>query len=152
MRKIRLFIGVLVISSLGLGGCLSQTSQSPEAVPSEPAAENISVADADSKAQAAVDYLQEQVPEISNYASLINQYNQENATDNKLVIYVNGVPEPTSSDIYRNNYFNIYVGEDLGTHTSRFATFLVRQDLQEILVDDVLTGQYITLAEWRQQQ
>ena len=114
-------------------------------------ADNTAVEDADAQGQAAVDYLLAQVPEIEEFRQMIQSFNADNNTANALVIYLNGEPDPTSSDIYRNHYYDIYVGEDLGSHTSRYATFLVSQDLQEILVEDPASGDYLSLEDWRRQ-
>lgn len=43
----------------------------------------------------------------------------------------------------------VYVGENHDDHTVRWNTFLVGKNLSEILVDDPLTGNYISLHEWR---
>jgi len=150
MRKIFLS-GLMFLMTVGmLTGCFN-SGEIEEISSDNPVAENIALDEADAKGQQAVDYLLAEVGEIAEFGQMIEDNNRENGTDNKLIIYINGEPDPLSSDSYRAFYYDIYVGEDLGSHTSRYATFLVQQDLQEILVDDPISGEYISLADWRNQ-
>ncbi len=150
MRK--MFLGGLIaLMTLGmLTGCFS-SGEVEDAGSEAPVAENIAIEEADDKGQQAVEFLLAEVGEIAAFEQMIEDNNLENGTDNKLVIYINGEPDPLSSDSYQAFYYDIYVGEDLGSHTSRYATFLVQQDFEEILVDDPVTGEYISLADWRSQ-
>lgn len=96
-------------------------------------------------------YLMAQVPEIAAYRKEIGDYNQASQTDFKFMMRIDGYPDPGAADSLLRDYYDVYVGEDAGDHTNRWATFYVKQDLQVIIVDDALTGSQISLAAWRQQ-
>lgn len=98
----------------------------------------------------AIQYLMAQVPEIAAFNKMVVDYSKaNNAPGNKPILRIDGKPNPSSVDVYEKNFFFIYIGEITEDHTNRWATFLVRQDMQEILVDDPVTGQYIGLDAWR---
>ncbi|MGE5328587.1 MAG: hypothetical protein ACM3KR_03660 [Deltaproteobacteria bacterium] len=100
----------------------------------------------------ASDYLLKEVPEIDKFRKDIENNNKSNDFKSRFIIRLDSSPNPNSTDKYAKDYFEIYVGEDLGDHTSRWNSFLVRQDLKEILVDDVISGEWISLEEWRAKQ
>lgn len=98
----------------------------------------------------AIQYLLAQVPEISTFNKTVEDYSKANNTPgNKPILRVDSSPNPSGTDPYEKNFYFIYIGESTDDHTNRWGTFLVRQDLQEILVDDPVTGQYIGLDAWR---
>jgi hypothetical protein len=69
-----------------------------------------------------------------------------------MMMRIDGEPDPKSADPYQRDYYSVYVGESHPDHTVRWNTFLVRKDLGRILVDDILTGKYLTLEEWRKRK
>ncbi|MGE5417558.1 MAG: hypothetical protein ACM3UZ_12550 [Acidobacteriota bacterium] len=97
----------------------------------------------------AIDYLENQVPEVAEYRKQIEQYNRDNKADVNMIYRTDGIPDPTATDEINRDYYCFYVGEDMGDHTNRWQTFYVNKGLTSILVDDVLTGETITLDEWR---
>ena len=48
-------------------------------------------------------------------------------------------------------FYDMYIGENLSDHVVRWHTFYLSEKLNEILVDDVITGNNLTLEEWRKQ-
>ncbi len=99
-----------------------------------------------------MEYLMEQVPEIVEFNSRVQEYNQSNKTSGKPIMRIDSTPDSNGVTPYEKDYYAVYIGESLDNHTNRWATFLVRKDLKEILADDPLTGQYITLPLWREAQ
>ena len=96
-------------------------------------------------------YLLAQVPEIAAYRKEIADYNQENQADFKFIMRMDSYPDPQATDNLSRDYYGVYVGEDAGDHTNRWATFDVERDLTGIMVEDVLSGTQISLTAWRQQ-
>ncbi|WP_187274473.1 hypothetical protein [Paenibacillus sp. N3.4] len=68
-------------------------------------------------------------------------------TNNSKVIFINdgliNIAERT------RKYYDLLIGEILSDHIVRWHTFYLSENLKEILVDDVITGDNITLDEWR---
>ncbi|MEI6603322.1 MAG: PT domain-containing protein [Clostridia bacterium] len=88
-------------------------------------------------------YLDANVPEIAAYGeSLIRN------KGGKLIMRLDGTPDETSSDEFAK-YFQIYVGEDLGDHVTRWYSFYVNATMDKIMVEDVVSGELISLAAWR---
>lgn len=152
MKKYLIFLMMLVIGMFLIAGCGAQTKDADQAPVAQEEQGQENSGEVASAGDAALEYLQTQVPEMGDYAQLIETYNQENGTNNKMIVMINAEPDPGAESIYQQEYYDVYVGEDLGDHTSRWTSFLIRQDLSEILVDDALTGEYISLEEWRSQQ
>ena len=163
-RKIEKFVILsMMLCTISLTGC-SKPEDPTEIILTEPATQSEAGAFSPSESEAvqnsseqdvteetAIRYLLAQVPEIAAYHKMVEDYSIANNTPgNKPILRVDSAPNPSSSDTYEKNYYFIYVGETTDDHTNRWATFLVRQDLQEILVDDPITGQYIGLDGWRE--
>ncbi len=51
-----------------------------------------------------------------------------------------------------NKYWSVNYYENQPTHFHRWQTFMVSLDGKEILVDDVTTGEYLSLHEWREKE
>jgi hypothetical protein len=96
-----------------------------------------------------MDYLNKNVPEIAAFGKMLADAAKTGGEKSTLIYRWEGEPDAGASDDYGKKYYELYVGENLETHTSRWNTFLVHQDLKEILVSDILSGRYISLAQWR---
>jgi len=114
------------------------------AVPAVPASKAVTEQDV-------FNYLLAQVPEIAAYRREIDDYNQANRTNFRFIMRIDGDPDPGAADSLLRDYYSVYVGEDAGDHTNRWATFYVEKDLQGIMVEDILTGGQVSLTAWRQQ-
>jgi len=103
-----------------------------------------------SKEEDVLDILTTQVPEIKTFSDNIDRYNKDNpGTHSELIMRIDAKPDPASSDPNLKKFYEVYVGESMQDHTNRMATFLVREDLKEIRVEDPVTGEYISLREWQ---
>jgi len=109
-------------------------TEEPTAVPND---------DTQNVEETVFNYLEENVPEIAEYRDYL-----ENNNGGTLIMRLDGTPDETSNDEFARNY-QIYVGEDLGDHTSRWYSFYVNKDMDEIKVEDVVSGELISLAAWR---
>ena len=58
----------------------------------------------------------------------------------------------TPENLAGNKYWAIGFYENQPTHVHRWQTFLVRLDGKEILVDDLITGDYWNLQKWREKE
>jgi hypothetical protein len=97
--------------------------------------------------QKVMDRLVATVPEISEMA-------KKNPA-NKLIMQLESAPAPGSADRIDRDYYRVYVGfyvQDGGPgHRSRWATFLLHKNRDEILWVNYLNGNsYVPLADWRQ--
>ncbi|MWC27922.1 hypothetical protein [Paenibacillus sp. MMS18-CY102] len=57
-----------------------------------------------------------------------------------------------NATINNKNYFRIYVGESQETHTLRWGTLFITPDLKEILIDDLIIEEPMSLMEWRKRK
>lgn len=94
-----------------------------------------------------MDRLVAKVPEISEMA-------KKNPAS-RLTMQIEAEPTPGGADRMERDYYRIYVGfyvQDGGPgHRSRWATFLLHKDRDEILWADYLSGKaYVPLEDWRQ--
>lgn len=88
-----------------------------------------------------INYLKSKVTEIAIEGQLL-------ATKNtKLTMYVEGKKAYRDED--NALYFSVYVGESHPDHNVRWQTFLVKEDLTDIYVQDYLTGSYKPLKDWQ---
>ena len=94
-------------------------------------------------------YLGKAVPEVTDFSRNIEDYNQDSNTQCHLVMRIDSVPDPKAADVYKRDYYCIYVGSDMVTHTSRWNSFYVKEDLSEILVEDATGGHPLTVEQWR---
>jgi hypothetical protein len=85
-----------------------------------------------------------ELPEIDAWQAYVNQ-----RTAGKVLTSLIVNPE-TPKTYAGQEYWSVSFYERQATHDSRWQTFLVRVDGQEILVDD-LEGNYRSLENWRQQ-
>jgi hypothetical protein len=85
-----------------------------------------------------------ELPEIDAWQEYVNQ-----RTAGKVLTALIVNPE-TPKTYAGQEYWSVSFYESEATHNSRWQTFLVRVDGQEILVDD-LEGNYRSLENWRQQ-
>jgi hypothetical protein len=93
-----------------------------------------------------LNYLLSAVPEIGKYKSDMIKINSEF----KLIIRTDSLPDPNASDRLKRNSYLVYVGEDQTDHTVKWNSFYVNKELNEILVEDLLSNEYITLNKWRE--
>lgn len=61
-----------------------------------------------------------------------------------LVVRIDEEPDKSSNSQYKD-YYNVYVGENHPDHTVRWNTFYVNEKLNNILVEDITTGNLLTL-------
>ena len=94
-------------------------------------------------------YLMENVPEIDEFRESLDKYSREQNDKVNLVMRLESEPDPKSSDEFSKYYYSIYVGENHDTRTVRWNTFLVHENLKEILIYDIMTDDYISLEKWR---
>lgn len=94
-------------------------------------------------------YLEKAVPEVTDFSRNIEDYSQDSNTQCHLVMRIDSVPDPKAADVYKRDYYCIYVGSDMGTHTSRWNSFYVENDLSQVLVEDASGGDPITVEQWR---
>ncbi|MGE5391610.1 MAG: lipoprotein [Deltaproteobacteria bacterium] len=97
-------------------------------------------------------YLEKAVPEVREFRENVESYNQSGNAGCGLIIRIDAAPDPQSSDTLTRDYYCIYVGSDLGTHTSRWNSFYVKKDLTEVLVENLTGGSPMTVGQWRQVQ
>lgn len=99
-----------------------------------------------------LDYLTAEVPEISE---MVRQNREA-----KPVMQIDSAPDPAATNRFDRDFFHVYVGfniqykkgdsADLTGHRSRWATFLVHRNLEEILwVNNARGNTYVPLADWR---
>lgn len=93
----------------------------------------------------AMDFLEKNVPEIAEFRELVRKVSNDEV---KVIMRVDKVPDKYSNDKYQE-YYCIYVGEDHPDHTAKWNTFYVNSDLSRILVDDALSGNIISIDQWR---
>ena len=93
------------------------------------------------------DTLRANVPEIGAAALM--------AKGNRLVMSMDSVPDPAAKNRFERDFFHVYVGFNIDDgggqgHRSRWATFLVHKDSDEILWANYARGDtYIPLEDWR---
>ncbi|NLW91199.1 MAG: hypothetical protein GXY34_06320 [Syntrophomonadaceae bacterium] len=97
-------------------------------------------------------YLEQTVPEVKEFRENIEDYNNSSHTRYGLIMRVDAHPDPQSTDMLTRDYYYIYVGSDMGTHTSRWNSFYVEKDLSAVLVENLTGGSPLSLEEWRQVQ
>ena len=101
----------------------------------------------DSEVDRILDTLTAQAPEILEMARRNPQH--------RLVMSVEAKPDPQAKNWVERDFYQIYVGfvvqDGESGHRSRWATFLVHKDRNEILWGNYQTGNtHIPLADWRQ--
>jgi hypothetical protein len=92
-----------------------------------------------------IGYLGKSVPEIEMFRQEIEK---ESKGQVRLIMRFDGVPDKNSNDEY-HDYYCVYVGEEHSDHTVRWNTFYVKSDLTKILVEDVISGDNVSLEKWR---
>ena len=102
---------------------------------------------ADAEVDRILDTLTAQTPEILAMARRNPQH--------RLVMSVEAKPDPQAKNRVERDFYQIYVGfvvqDGESGHRSRWATFLVHKDRNEILWGNYQTGNtHIPLADWRQ--
>jgi hypothetical protein len=90
-------------------------------------------------------YLEKNVPEIETFQRQIDKLSDGQV---KLIMRFDEVPGKNSTELY-HDYYVIYVGEDHPDHTVRWNTFYVKGDLSKILVENIVSGDIVTLDQWR---
>jgi hypothetical protein len=93
----------------------------------------------------AMDYLEKNVPEIAEFRERVRRASNGEV---KVIMRLDGVPDKYSDDEY-HEYYCIYVGEDHPDHIVRWNTFYVSLNLSKILVDDLFSGNIISVEQWR---
>ena len=87
----------------------------------------------------AFDHLVKSVPEVENFLKsdgTVCRFDQE--------------PDPSAADYYEREYYQFYLGYDHEDRTERWNSFYVKRDLSDIKVSDFLTGEVISLTQWRE--
>ena len=102
---------------------------------------------ADAEVDRILDTLTAQTPEILAMARRNPQH--------RLVMSVEAKPDPQAKNRVERDFYQVYVGfviqDGESGHRSRWATFLVHKDRNEILWGNYQTGNtHIPLADWRQ--
>jgi len=148
------FLLVIMISFMVFAGCnlLSGQTPTPTAAPTlaptvvttaEPTNPPTAAPTTASVEDTVFAYLDANVPEIAAYGeSLIRN------KGGKLIMRLDGLPDAKSSDEFAK-YYQIYVGEDLGDHVTRWHSFYVNAAMDKIMVEDVVSGELISLEAWR---
>jgi hypothetical protein len=91
------------------------------------------------------EYLIDSIPEIEQFEKQIISDSDGAVT---IIMRLDRIPDKNSNDPYRN-YYCVYVGEDHKEYTVRWHSVFVSYDMKEILIDDVVTGEVLTLEQWR---
>jgi hypothetical protein len=133
LMRNRIFFLVLL---LGLAACSERPTNNP-ATSSEP-----STAITADEAVAIVSEL----PEAKAWSKYLND-----STGGKVQAAMTVEPEHPET-IEGKQYWSVNYYENQPTHFHRWQTFMVRLDGKEILVDDVTTGEYRSLEEWREKE
>lgn len=95
-------------------------------------------------------YLEQTVPEVREFRQNIESYNQGSNTNYHFIMRIDSGPDPQSADTLTRDFYYIYVGSDMGSHTSRWNSFYVKKDLSELLVENLAGGSPLTVEDWRQ--
>lgn len=95
----------------------------------------------------ATEYLTKAVPEIKQFEEQLSKDSTGKVT---LTMRLDGVPDKYSDSQYKD-FYCIYVGENHPDHTVRWNTFYVNEDLNKIMVEGIITGDLITLEQWRKE-
>lgn len=99
---------------------------------------------------AALEYLNRQIPEIAAFADYIEK--ESNGTAH-LTIRLPDDPSPVynpgNEGTLRGYYYCFYVGESHEDHTVNWAWFYVKDDLTEILWEDMIDAEKKSIREWR---
>lgn len=93
----------------------------------------------------AMDYLEKNVPEIAEFREQVRKASNGEV---KVIMRLDRVPDKYNNDEY-HEYYCIYVGEGHPDHTVRWNTFYVNLAQSKILVDDTLSGNIISVDQWR---
>lgn len=87
-----------------------------------------------------------ELPEARAWAKYIND-NTNGKTRAAMMV------EPQQPEAREGKYYwSVNYYENQPTHFHRWQTFMVRLDGKEILVDDVTTGEYRSLDDWRRKE
>lgn len=157
-------VGLLILALvLGMSACSGEKSSRDNAQISSSGPEDTAKTDAEASkgkdevsSQDQLDqdervlmYLEQTVPEVREFRQNIESYNQGSNTKYHFIMRIDTVPDPQSAETLTRDFYYIYVGSDMGTHTSRWNSFYVKKDLSEILVENLAGGRPQTVEEWR---
>lgn len=159
MKKIALSLVVLALV-FSVSSCSGQSAQEGSSKSSavqkeEPSKKVVTVTGPIKPAERSISeeqvcqYLNKMVPEISDFGQGLVRYNQESNTDYKMIMRIDSQPDSQAGDVMGRDFYYIYVGSDMGDHTSRWNSFYVKKDLSEIMVEDIIDGTPMTIDEWR---
>ncbi|CAN7548811.1 hypothetical protein LJR153_003966 [Paenibacillus sp. LjRoot153] len=146
-RSILHSISIIVI--MGLTACESsdiptesvQIANSVSISPAQPSAAPQIVTNEKPKSVGEImDFLVQSVPEIRQYKQMIE------TNKSKVLFLSDGLISVLDRP---GKYYDMYIGESFSDHVVRWNTFYVSEDMKEILVEDVITGNILTLEEWR---
>lgn len=110
----------------------------------------VSKADQLEKEEQVLVYLEKTVPEVKDFARNIDSYNKDSNSQCQLVMRIDAIPDPQAADALTRDFYYIYVGSDMGTHTSRWNSFYVKKDFSTVLVENLTGGSPLTVEQWRQ--
>lgn len=82
-------------------------------------------------------YIYQNVPELSRYGEEISKKSNGEAC---LTLFISN---------FENGYYVVYVGEDWPDHTVNWDYFYVDEKMTQILYSNMITGDLLTLSEWR---
>lgn len=87
--------------------------------------------------EAILSFVYQNVPELSRYGEEISKKSNGEAC---LTLFISN---------FENGYYVVYVGEDWPDHTVNWDYFYVDEKMTQILYSNMITGDLLTLSEWR---
>lgn len=99
-----------------------------------------------------IDLLEKEVPEIEKHRKDIDAYNAKHGTKVTLSYMLYNVPQEDSQDKYERNYYIVNVGDNMEDRLASWQFFYINKEMTEILVDDIVSGELISLDKWREQE
>lgn len=158
IQKLALSLVVLALI-ISLSSCSRQLTQEGSVKSStvqkeEPTRKNVTAIDPANSAEPigeeqVCQYLYEMVPEIHDFEQDMVRCNQESNTDYKMIMRIDSKPDPQAGDVMERDFYYIYVGSDMGDHTSCWNRFYVKKDLFAVMAEDIISGTPMTIDEWR---
>ncbi len=106
----------------------------------------IQVSSTENNEDKVISYLYDAIPEIKEFESQISKASKGQVG---LSMRIDNVPGDSSDEPF-SRYYIVYVGENHPDHTVRWNSFYIREDLNEILIEDIVTGEVISLGQWRE--
>ncbi|WP_239616798.1 hypothetical protein [Cohnella mopanensis] len=144
MLTARSILTILILAiAAQLSSCTSHSNTSGDMESPTITTETKLVEETEQDDDKAIDYLFETVTEASDYRNMLE------ANNAKMIIMNNGITDLADKP---DKYIELYIGEDKEAYTVRWHTFYIREDYKEILIDNVVTGEILSLESWRQEE